>query len=155
LAGFIERRLAERGIVLPEPPRPAASYVPAVLTGNLLFVSGQLSRVAGADISGKLGADLGLSEGRHGARLAALNVLAHALTALGDLDRITRVVRLSGYVNVTPDFIDMPSVVNGASDLFGEIFGPAGAHSRIAVGVASLPFGVAVEIDAVFEVAPS
>ena len=155
MPGLIERRLAERGIVLPEPPMPVASYVPAVLSGNLLFVSGQLSRVAGAVIDGKLGVDLGLSEGRHGARLAALNVLAQAKMALGDLDRVTRVVRLSGYVNAAADFIDMPSVVNGASDLFGEIFGPAGAHSRIAVGVASLPLGAAVEIDAVLEVAPS
>lgn len=154
MAGVVESLLAELGIALPAAPAPAANYVPAVQSGNLLFVSGQISRSpTGEEVVGKLGVDLGLPEGQRAAELCALNILAQVKAAVGDLDRVVRVVRLNGFVNSAPDFTDHPLVINGASNLIGKVLGERGKHSRCALGVAGLPFGVAVEIDAVIEVA--
>ncbi len=154
MAGKVETALADLGITLPEAPAPAANYVPSVRTGNLLYVSGQISRVPGGEeVLGTLGAGLGVAEGRRAAELCALAILAQAKAALGDLDRIVRLVRLNGFVQSTAEFKDHPQVINGASDLMAKVLGEAGRHSRCALGVISLPFGVAVEIDAVIEVA--
>lgn len=150
---LIETRLAELGLELPPAPAPAANYVPFVRTGNQLFVSGQISSDATGLITGRLGADLSIEEGAAAARRCGLALLAQARAALGDLDRVTRVVKLVGFVNSTPDFTDQPKVVNGASDLMVEVFGEAGRHARSAVAAPSLPLGVAVEIEAIFEVA--
>ena len=150
----IATRLQELGIALPAPAAPAANYVPWVLSGNLLFVSGQLPfGPAGLEHVGKLGADADLDAGRAAARLCAINLIAQVKAAVGDLDRVARVVKLTGFVNATPDFADHPKVINGASDLMAEVFGDAGRHARAAVGAGSLPFGVAVEVEAVFEIA--
>lgn len=154
MTGHIEQRLAELGIELPTPARPVANYVPFVRTGNLLWVSGQVSLAAdGSRIIGKLGADFDVAKGQAAARRCAINLIAQAKAALGELDRVARVVKLVGFVNSTPEFGDQPSVVNGASDLMVEVFGDKGRHARSAVGVAALPLGVAVEIEAVFEAA--
>lgn len=154
MAGVVESLLAELGIALPAAPAPAANYVPFVQSGNLLFVSGQISRSpTGEEVVGKLGDDLGIPEGQRAAELCALNILAQVKAAVGDLDRVVRVVRLNGFVNSAPDFTDHPMVINGASNLIGKVLGERGKHSRCALGVAGLPFGVAVEIDAVIEVA--
>lgn len=154
MAGVVESLLSELGLALPAAPLPAANYVPVVQTGNLLFVSGQISRSPdGEEIAGKLGLDLSIEDGQRAARICALNILAQVKAAVGDLDRVTRIVRLNGFVNSTPDFTDHPKVINGASDLMGQVLGEKGKHSRCALGVAGLPFGVAVEIDAVVEVA--
>jgi len=154
MSGQIEARLAQLGIELPEPTVPMANYVPFTVAGNLVFVAGQISQWNGQPRHvGKLGAGIGLEEGRDAARLCALNILTHLRTACGcDLDRVRRVVQLRGFVNCTPDFTDMPRVVNGASDLMVEIFGDLGRHARAAVGVNSLPAGVAVEVEAIFEI---
>lgn len=144
----IETRLAELGIVLPDAPAPAANYVPYVISGNLLYVSGQISPV-----KGRLGADLGVDEGAAAARACGLALLAQARAALGSLDRVGRVVRLGGFVNSTPDFTDQPEVINGCSNLMVEVFGDKGRHARAAVSAPALPRGVAVEIDAIFEIA--
>jgi enamine deaminase RidA (YjgF/YER057c/UK114 family) len=149
----IEARLGELGITLPDAPAPAANYVPFVITGNLLFVSGQIAQGPDGPIRGKLGESMGIEEGQAAARACALALIAQARAATGDLDRIARVVKLTGFVNATPDFVDHPKVVNGASDLFVEIFGDRGRHARAAVGSASLPLGVAVEIEGIFELA--
>jgi enamine deaminase RidA (YjgF/YER057c/UK114 family) len=152
--GEVERALEALGHRLPDAPAPAANYVPAVRTGSLLYVSGQISRSpSGEEVVGTLGAGVTLAEGRRAAELCALNILAQVKAAVGDLDRIVRVVRLNGFVAATADFKEHPQVINGASDLFGAALGERGRHSRCALGVASLPFGVAVEIDAVVEVA--
>lgn len=150
---LIETRLAELGLQLPPAPAPAANYVPFVRTGNQLFVSGQISSDATGLITGRLGADLSIEEGAAAARRCGLALLAQARAALGDLDRVTRVVKLVGFVNSTPEFTDQPKVVNGASDLMVEVFGEIGRHARSAVAAPSLPLGVAVEIEAIFEVA--
>ncbi|RLL64048.1 RidA family protein [Paenirhodobacter hankyongi] len=150
---LIETRLAELGLELPPAPAPAANYVPFVRTGNQLFVSGQISSDATGLITGRLGADLSIEEGAAAARRCGLALLAQARAALGDLDRVTRVVKLVGFVNSTPEFTDQPKVVNGASDLMVEVFGEIGRHARSAVAAPSLPLGVAVEIEAIFEVA--
>jgi enamine deaminase RidA (YjgF/YER057c/UK114 family) len=148
--GKVEARLKTLGIVLPEAASPVANYVPTLPAGNLLFVSGQISRAGdGTIIKGKLGAGLGVAEGQAAARLCALNILAQAHAALGSLDRIAQIVRLTGFVNAAPDFIDHPQVVNGASDLMVEVLGDAGRHTRAAVGVSGLPAGCAVEVDAI------
>jgi enamine deaminase RidA (YjgF/YER057c/UK114 family) len=154
MGGKIEARLGELGIELPEPTAPMANYVPFTVTGNLVFIAGQISQWNGERRHvGKLGAGIGVTEGREAARLCALNILTHLRTACGgDLDPVSRVVQLRGFVNCTPDFTDMPQVVNGASDLMVEVFGDPGRHARAAVGVASLPGGVAVEVEAVFEI---
>lgn len=150
----IDQRLEALGITLPEAPAPAANYVPFVITGNLVFVSGQISRDTGGLITGKLGAGLTVADGQAAARSCAVALLAQLKAACrGDLDRVARVVKLTGFVNSTPEFTDQPAVVNGASDLIAEVFGEHGAHARSAVGVAALPLGVAVEVEGIFEVA--
>jgi enamine deaminase RidA (YjgF/YER057c/UK114 family) len=154
MPGRIDQRLAELKIELPNAAAPLANYVPAVRTGNLLFVSGQICQWNGERrFTGKLGAEISLADGKEAARLCGLNLLAQTKRFLdGDLDRVVRVVRLGGFVNAAPDFTEQPQVVNGASDLMVEVFGDAGRHARAAVGVGSLPGGAAVEVDAVFEV---
>lgn len=153
MSGTIEDRLTEMGINLPEAPAAAANYVPFVLMDKLLFISGQLPMRDGAPAcQGKLGGDLGIEEGQQAARLCAINILAQAKAALGDLERIEQCMRLNGFVNATPDFSEHPAVINGASDLIADALGERGRHTRIAVGCGSLPFGVAVEIDAIFAV---
>jgi enamine deaminase RidA (YjgF/YER057c/UK114 family) len=152
MPGKIERRLAELNITLPEPPAPVASYVPYVVSGNLVFISGQVTMAAGGlQYVGTVGKELSLEEGKAAARLCAINVLAQLRAAAGDLDRVTRCVRLGVFVNAVPGFAQHPEVANGASDLIGDVFGDAGRHSRAAVGAGSLPRNVAVEVDAVFE----
>lgn len=151
--GTIEARLEALGIALPPAPRPVANYVPSLVVGPLLLISGQLSRTAdGAVVAGRLGAGLSIAEGQAAARLAALNILAHAQAALGSLDRIVQVCRLTGFVNATAEFVDHPKVINGASDLLVEVLGESGRHTRCAVGVAGLPANAAVEIDATFSI---
>ena len=155
MAGRIDARLKEIGIELPPPGPPAGNYVPHVITGNLVFISGQVPiEGGGIKFVGKLGQDFGVEDGQKAARLCMLNVIARLAAALdGDLDRVTRCVKIGGFVNAAPDFGDHPKVINGASDLTAEVFGEIGAHARFAVGVGSLPFGVAVEVDAIFEIA--
>lgn len=154
MADLIRARLKELGIELPEPMGVAGNYVPVVVTGNLVFVSGQVSIGAAQRYIGKLGADYDVNDGQNAARMAALNVMAQLDAALGgDLDRVTRCVKVGGFVNSTPDFDQQPAVINGASDLFADVFGEKGKHARFAVSAPSLPFGVAVEIDAIFEIA--
>ncbi|MCI4646038.1 MAG: RidA family protein [Hyphomonadaceae bacterium] len=148
-----EERLAELGIALPEPMVAVANYVPFVVTGNLLFVSGQISVMDGALMKGRLGEDLELSAGQHAARACAINLIAQCKAALGELSRIKRIVKLGGFVNSAPDFTDIPQVINGCSDLMVDVFGEAGRHARFAVGAPVLPLGVAVEVDGVFEIA--
>lgn len=154
MAGRIDARLKELGIELPPPGAPAGNYVPHVITGNLVFISGQIPVENGErKFIGKLGREFGVEQGREAARLCMLSVIARLAAALGgDLDRVTRCVKIGGFVNATPDFGEQPQVINGASDLTAEIFGDRGAHARFAVGVGSLPFGCAVEVEAVFEI---
>lgn len=148
-----EKKLKELGISLPQAPKPVANYVPAVQTGNLLFVSGHGPYNDGKTIvSGKLGKELTIEEGYKTARNVALNCLASVKATLGDLNKVRRVVKLLGMVNCTEDFKDQPKVINGASDLLGEIFGEAGRHARSAVGMQSLPNGIPVEIEMIMEV---
>ena len=150
----IDTRLAELGITLPEAPAPAANYVPFVRTGDLVFISGQISRDDKGFILGKLGQDLGPEEGYRAARTCALALIAQLRAACGgDLDRLVRVVKLTGFVNATLDFTDHPKVINGASDFMVEVFGDKGRHARSAVGAAGLPFGVGVEVEAILEIA--
>ncbi|MDA0339297.1 MAG: RidA family protein [Proteobacteria bacterium] len=151
--GEIDQRLEELDIVLPKPPKPIASYVPFTTSGKLIFISGQVPLGAeGLMYRGKIGGDLTLEDGQQAARLCALNILAQVQTALdGDLDRVTQIIRLGGFVNATDDFTDQPLVINGASDLMVEIFGDSGRHARTAVGTNTLPVGVSVEIDAIVE----
>ena len=150
----IAARLAELNITLPTPPAPVASYVPFVEVGELVYISGQISIDASGGIKGKLGKDVPLELGQAAARLCGLNLLAQLQAVCGgDLDRVIRVVKLGGFVNVTPDFDDIPKVINGCSDLMVQVFGETGKHARSAVGVANLPLGFAVEVDAVFAIA--
>ncbi len=155
MSGKTERRLAELGIVLPEAAAPAANYVPFVITGDLVFVSGQIPMRDGKFVyTGRLGNDLSLEDGQQAARLVGLNIIAQVKAACdGDLDRVRRCVKLGGFVNCTSDFHQHPQVINGASDLMVEVFGDAGRHARFALGSNALPFNVAVEIDAIFEIA--
>jgi enamine deaminase RidA (YjgF/YER057c/UK114 family) len=154
MAGTVEQKLAAQGIALNEPPNPVANYVPFVRTGNLLFVSGQVCLGADGKLiaKGKLGAGVSIEQGSAAARGCAINVLAQVKAALGDLDKVVRVVRLGGYINSAPDFLDGPKAMNGASDLMVAAFGDKGRHSRTTIGVASLPADAAVEVDGVFEV---
>ena len=154
MTGAIDARLAELGIALPEAPAPAANYVPWAVTGDLVFISGQIPlRDGGPSHVGKLGEAFSVEDGRECARIVAVNILAQLKAACGgDLDRVRRCVKLGGFVNSTPDFTDQPKVINGASDLIVEVFGERGRHARFAVGAPALPFDVAVEIDAVFEI---
>lgn len=155
MSGEIEARIAAAGIEIPEAPAPAANYVPYVVCGNMVFISGQVPFV-GADrqFIGKVGKEFTLEEGREAARVVALNLIAQVRAACGgDLERVVHCAKLGGFVNCTPDFVKHPQVINGASDLMVEVFGDKGRHARFAVGAPSLPFDVAVEIDAVFEIA--
>ncbi|MCY1705971.1 RidA family protein [Pannonibacter sp. SL95] len=150
----IEARLAALGVSLPTPAAPQANYVPVVRTGNLLFVSGQIPiGPNGIEFVGKVGQEFGIDEGRACARLCGINIIAQTKAAIGDLEKVVRIVKLVGMVNSTPDFTDQPKVINGCSDFLVDVFGDKGRHARSAVSVASLPFGVAVEIEAVIEVA--
>jgi len=150
----IDARLNDLGLSLPDAPAPAANYVPYVQSGNLLFVSGQISQDAGGLIRGRLGAELDTAAGAAAAKTCALALLAQARAACGgDLGRVVRVVKLTGFVNSTPDFTGQPEVINGASDLLVAVLGEAGRHARAAVSAPALPRGVAVEIEAVFEIA--
>ncbi|MEC9197272.1 MAG: RidA family protein [Pseudomonadota bacterium] len=153
MTGKIEGRLAELGITLPDAPAPAANYVPFVQVGDLVHVSGQVSSDENGLITGKVGAELDTAAGAAAARRCALSLLAQAKAACGgDLDRVVRVVKLVGFVNSTPDYTEQPKVVNGASDLMVEVLGDAGRHARSAVSAGSLPLGVAVEIEAIFQI---
>lgn len=148
-----EENLASLGLTLPQVAAPLASYVPAVRTGNLIYVSGQLPTEDGQlKTRGKVGGEVSEDEGYALARTCALNGLAAARNLVGGLDRVTRVVRVTGYVNSAPGFTNQPIVINGASDLLGQVFGDAGKHSRVAVGVAELPLGAPVEVDLILEV---
>lgn len=152
--GQVEAKLQELGITLPTPPAPVASYVPYVISGNLVYVSGQVSVDASGGIKGKLGDAIEVEQGQAAARLCGLNLLAQVKAACGgDLDRVKRVVKLSGFVNVTPDFDPIPQVMNGCSDLMVSVFGDAGRHARSAVGQANLPLNFAVEVDGIFQIA--
>lgn len=154
MATRISKRLKELAIDLPNPSTPGANYIPFVRTGNLIFITGQLAQWNGERrFIGKLGREFGLKEGQQAARLCALNLLALLNVALeGDLDRVVRCVKIAGYVNSTPDFYAHSQVLNGASDLFVQIFEDIGRHTRIAIGVSALPYNVAVEVEGVFEV---
>jgi enamine deaminase RidA (YjgF/YER057c/UK114 family) len=154
ILGDVDNRLAGLGIELPEPPKALASYAPWVRTGNLVFVSGQITARNGrVEFIGRVGHNFSIEEGIEAARLCALNIVAQLRDACGgDLDRVTRIVKLTGFVNASPDFQMLPAVINGASDLLVEIFGDKGRHARSAVG-AALPFNVAVEIEAIAEIA--
>ncbi len=147
-----EARLDALGIALPAPMKPVATYVPYVITGNLLYVSGQVSATAEGRITGRLGENMELSAGQHAARICGINLIAQCKAALGELSRVTRVVKLGGFVNAAPGFTDIPQVINGCSDLMVEVFGEAGKHARSAVACPTLPLGVAVEVDGVFEI---
>jgi enamine deaminase RidA (YjgF/YER057c/UK114 family) len=147
-----QERMQELGLELPQVPRPAASYVPAVRTGNLVFTAGQVSFEDGEiHVTGKVGDAVSLEEAQHAARLCALNALAAAASEAGGLDRISRIIKVVGYVASAPGFNGQPQVVNGASDLLGEIFGENGHHARSAVGVVELPLGVPVEVEMIVE----
>jgi enamine deaminase RidA (YjgF/YER057c/UK114 family) len=152
----VEQRLQSLGLTLPGAPKPVANYVPCHIVGELLFVSGQIARAADGKVAtGKLGQSVGIEQGQAAARLCALNLLAQAKAALGSLDRIEQVVKLTGFVNATPDFKDQPQVVNGCSDLLVEVLGERGRHTRSAVGVASLPGDSSVEVEGIFRVRPA
>jgi enamine deaminase RidA (YjgF/YER057c/UK114 family) len=153
MAGRIAARLQELGITLPPAPKPAANYVPYVITGNLVFISGQVSAAGDEKYVGKVGAEVDVATAQKAARACGLSILAQLNSAVdGDLDRAKRCVKLGGFVNCTPEFDQQPAIINGASDLMVEVFGDAGAHARFAVGAPNLPFNFAVEVDAVFEI---
>jgi enamine deaminase RidA (YjgF/YER057c/UK114 family) len=148
-----ETRIQVLGLVIPEPPKPAGHFVPAVQTGNLLFVSGQISAISDQIfIKGKLGRDLSIEQGQEAARLALHNVLAVIRMSVGTLDRIKRIIKLNGWVASAEGFNGQPQVVDGASMLLEEIFGEAGKHARAAIGVAELPLGASVELELIVEV---
>ena len=149
----IESKLAELGVTLPDAPAPAANYVPYVVAGDMVYVSGQISANADGMIKGKLGADMEAEAGADAAKTCAISLLAQLKAACGgDIDRLLRVVKLTGFVNSTADFGDQPKVINGASDFLVAALGDKGRHARSAVSAASLPFGVAVEIEAIFQI---
>ena len=155
MTGKIDARLKELDISLPSPPTPVASYVPFVISGNLVFISGQVTLAAdGLKYLGTVGKDLSVEDGKAAARLCAINTLAQLKAATGgNLDRVKRCVKVGVFVNAIPGFAQQPEVANGASDLFVEVFGDAGRHARSAVGAGSLPRNVAVEVEAIFEIA--
>lgn len=154
MAGTVEQRLMDMGVEIPKPAAPAANYVPYVTSGNLVFVSGQVTMLDGElKYVGTVGDDLSLEDGYQAARVCAINLIAQIREACGgDLERVKQVIKLGGFVNCTADFTDQPKVINGASDLIAEAFGAAGKHARFAVGAPSLPLGVGVEVDGVFEI---
>ncbi|NLW17649.1 MAG: RidA family protein [Firmicutes bacterium] len=147
-----EARIKELGLTIPPAATPAAAYIPAVQSGNLVYVSGQLPSENGQLVKGTLGKDLGVEDGYRAARLCAINCLGAVKSLVGSLDRVVRVVKVTGYVAATPEFTDHPKVINGASELLQEIFGEQGKHARAAVGMSSLPLGVAVEVEMIVEV---
>jgi enamine deaminase RidA (YjgF/YER057c/UK114 family) len=148
-----DERIEELGLVLPSPPEPIASYVTFVRTGSVVYTSGHGPlRADGTWIVGKVGADMGIEEAAEAARITGLGIVATLRSHLGSLDYVGRVVKILGMINCTPDFTDHPSVINGCSDLFAEVFGDVGRHARSAVGVASLPMGIPVEIEAIVEI---
>ncbi len=149
----IAARLAELGIVLPNPVAPIANYVPFVRSGTMLVVSGQISLGPAGLMAGKLGGGVSIEDGQKAARQCALNVIAQIQSAVGNLDNVIRIVRLGGFINCTPDFVDAPKVMNGASDLMVEVFGDKGRHARSTIGVAALPANAAVEVEALVEIA--
>jgi enamine deaminase RidA (YjgF/YER057c/UK114 family) len=155
MAGVVEGKLANLGIILPTAASPIANYVGFVRSGNLLVVSGQLCLDAEGKLvaQGKLGGGVSVEDGQKAARTCAINLLAQVKAALGDLDKIGRVVRLGGFINATPDFLDGPKVMNGASDLMVTAFADKGRHARTTVGVSVLPLDAAVEVEGMFEVA--
>jgi enamine deaminase RidA (YjgF/YER057c/UK114 family) len=155
MAGTVEKKLAELGIALPTPATPVANYIPFVQVGTLLFVSGQICLDASGKLvaKGKLGDGVSVEDGQKAARACAINVLAQVKAALGDLDQVKRVVRLGGFINSSPSFLEGPKVMNGASDLMVAVLGDKGRHARTTVGVAVLPADAAVEVEGVFEVA--
>ncbi len=147
-----EQRLADLGVTLPDAPAPAANYVPWMVLDGMVYVSGQVSMKDGAFVTGKLGSDMSVEDGAAAARACAISLLAQVKAATGgDLDRLKRVVKLTGFVNSTAEFGDQPKVINGASDFLVEALGEAGRHTRSAVSAVSLPFGVAVEIEGIFQ----
>ena len=154
MAGTVEKKLASLGVSLPSPAAPIANYVPTVLSGKLLMVSGQICFDADGKLAakGQLGGSVSLEDGQKAARACAINLLAQVKAALGDLDKVTRVVRLGGFINSAPDFLEGPKVLNGASDLMVAAFGDKGRHARSTIGVAELPADAAVEVEAIFEV---
>jgi len=154
MTGHIEKRLSELGIELPKAAAPAANYVPYVVSGNLVFVAGQITLLDGElQYLGKVGQDFTVEEGYQAARLCGLNIIAQVKAACdGDLDKVERCVRLGGFVNAAGDFHDHPKVINGASDLMVEVFADQGRHARAAVGASALPLNVAVEVDAIFQI---
>ncbi len=150
---MIQERLDRLGISLPVPPKPAGSYIPVVTSANFAFVSGQIPvRDGKVAFTGKVPTERSIEEAQKAAKLCAINILAQLKASLGSLDRITRIIRVSGFVNSTPEFSDQPKIINAASDLFFEVFGESGKHTRIAVGVSSLPLNSTVEIDATVEI---
>ena len=155
MAQTVEQRLTNMGVSLPKPAAPAANYVPFVTAGKLIFVAGQITILDGKlQYLGKVGDTLSTEDGYKAARICAINLIAQVKKACsGDLERVTQVVKLGGFVNCTPNFTEQPKVINGASDLIAEVFGENGKHARIAVGVPSLPLDVAVEVDGIFEIA--
>lgn len=154
MSGKFDARLAELGITLSSPAGPAANYVPFVQVGDLVYISGQISMDAGGMIKGKLGNGFSTDDAYAAARICGINLISQVQAACGgDLDRLVRVVKLNGFVNATQDFTDHPMVINGASDLMVEVFGDQGRHARAAVGSSSLPFGVAVEVEGIFQIA--
>ncbi|MGA8967900.1 MAG: RidA family protein [Pseudolabrys sp.] len=154
MAGSIEKRLSSLGVTLPTPAAPIANYVPSVRSGNMLMVSGQICFGADGKLvaKGQLGAAVSIEDGQKAARACAINLLAQVKSALGDLDKVVRVVRLGGFINSAPGFTEGPKVMNGASDLMVEAFGDKGRHARSTVGVAALPADAAVEVEGMFEV---
>ncbi len=153
MSNAIEARLTELGITLPDAPAPAANYVPYVIAGDLVYVSGQISNGPGGLIIGKLGENMDVDTGAAAAKTCALGLIAQLKAACdGDLTRLVRVVKLGGFVNSTPDFTDQPKVINGASDFLVELLGDAGRHARAAVSAVALPLGVAVEIEGIFQI---
>lgn len=156
MTSAIETKLAEHGVVLPDvghAPKAAGNYLPFVVVGDMVYVSGQISQNADGLITGVLGADMSIEDGAAAAKACAVSLLTQLKVAVnGDMDRLVRVVKLTGFVNSTPNFTDQPKVINGASDLFVGVFGDAGQHARAAVSAASLPLGVAVEIEAIFQI---
>lgn len=153
MSGKFETKLNELGITLPEAPAPAANYVPYVVVGDMVYVSGQISVGPDGLIKGKLGENMSTEDGAAAARVCAINLLAQVKAACGgDLDRLVKVVKLTGFVNSTADYIEQPQVVNGASDLMANALGDAGKHARAAVSAAALPLGVAVEVEGIFQI---
>lgn len=153
MAGAVEKRLRELGITLAKPAAPVANYVPFVRTGNLLMVSGQICLESGKLVAaGQLGGGVSIEDGQKAARACAVNVLAQVKAAVGDLDNVARVVRLGGFVNSAPGFLEGPKVMNGASDFMVEVFGDKGRHSRTTVGVSALPQNAVIEVEGLFEV---